>query len=94
MKTLILVLLTSLSFNAQAFEKEDSSFSLREAFLNSNKDYNQNKKDFLTEENNRIGEWGERETLSVTIEAGIEVEARDYQVEADLSHSQEVSQAW
>ena len=80
MKTLMITLLMLASTQAFGFEKEESFSSLRDAMLESNKDYNDNRKAMLEEENDRIANWGKRSITAVTIEASIEEEARDYKV--------------
>jgi hypothetical protein len=84
MKTLCIFFILLGAQQVLAFEKEDSFLEIREAYLQSNKDYNESKKQVLNEDNNRISDWNSREIVAVRIDASIQEEARDYKVNDEI----------
>lgn len=92
MKTLVITLILGLSFQAQAFEKEDSFGALSQALMESSKDYNTNQKRMMDEENNRISGWSKRTVTKVEIESSIEEEEKDYQPELNVDTEKTVAE--
>ena len=77
----LLTVLTSLffvSFSAQAEGISESAMLLQEAMMQSNADYNKHKKKANHEEFDRADTWGERDTMSITIDQKA-LQASDYQ---------------
>lgn len=65
--TLLAMTLTAFSFSAQAWEGEALQETLKEAMMESNADYNRHKLKVMTEENNRIDDWDNRDSHSIII---------------------------
>ena len=80
MKTILALTVLVFSTQAMAFEKEDSFNDVRQALMNSNKDYNQQTKVILDQENARIQEWNAQEQKVIEIDADIQVEARHFEL--------------
>lgn len=83
MKTLMVMIILMLASSSFAFDKEDNTLDFRQALMESNKDYNDHKKEMLNEDNDRISDWNSQQAKAFTITAGIQQEARNYRVDPE-----------
>lgn len=83
MKTIMVMTILVIASSSFAFDKEDNTLDFRQALMESNKDYNDHKKEMLNEDNDRISDWNSQQAKAFTITAGIQQEARDYRVDPE-----------
>jgi len=86
MKQLIMILVFGISANAAAFDKEDTLSVLQAALMESNKDYNENQKNVLHQDNHRIVDWSERENVTVFIEDGLDIESQYNKMDRSIAN--------
>ncbi len=77
MKKIITITILLLAQQGLAFDKEDSGMDFRQALLQSNKDYNDNRKEGLDEDNRRIDQWNSDQQETIVIKADIAVDPRE-----------------
>lgn len=73
MKLIMTTILVLMSQQAFAMEKEDTFFALQTAVMNSNKDYNEHKKNFNEEEENRSELWADRKHDAIMIKENLDL---------------------